>query len=114
MAALIFAIGVFAAFIIHDLWFSLAKKWDENRIEQEIHAMGGEFLAKKWSPFGKGWLGDKSDRIYIVKYLDKEGNEHQTYVKTSMFSGVYFSEDTIIKGADNDYLQIQTSRVRNE
>lgn len=72
---------------------------DHDRIRQYVEERGGKVLDSQWSPFGPGWFGEKSDRIYGVRYLDKDGNEHQAHCKTSLFTGVYFTEDQIVKNA---------------
>lgn len=69
---------------------------DVGRVRAYVAERGGQLLSSTWTPFGKGWFGDKSDRIYEVRYLDHEGNEHLASCKTSMFSGVYFTEDNIV------------------
>jgi hypothetical protein len=80
------------------IWL-VARGMDTDRVKEYIEARGGKLLEKHWAPFGKGWFGEKSDRIYEVRYLDKEGNEHQATCKTSMWTGVYWTEDTIVKYA---------------
>ena len=76
--------------------------FDADRVEMEIKAQGGELLSKEWQPFGKGWLGANNERIYKIRYLDKDGNEHEAFVKTSAFSGVYFADDKIVKYAQDN------------
>ncbi len=44
-----------------------------------------------WTFFGPGWAGKNEDRIYEIRYLDKDGNQHHAYCKTSGWSGVYFN-----------------------
>src|SRR5687768_1769302 len=83
------------------VWF-LARAMDSNRVKEYVEARGGKLLQKRWAPFGKGWLGEKSDRIYEVRYLDKDGNVHQASCKTSMWSGVYWTEDRIVRYARKD------------
>ena len=73
---------------------------DHDRIKRYVEGRGGEFLDAQWAPFGPGWFGEKSDRIYGVRYLDRDGNEHQAHCKTSLWTGVYFTEDRIVKYAD--------------
>src|SRR4051812_49283397 len=70
---------------------------DSDRTQDEVIAKGGKLISQTWTPFGKGWFGAQYDRIYEVVYLDKEGNKHKATVKTSMFSGVYFTDDQIIE-----------------
>jgi hypothetical protein len=70
--------------------------FDSDRIKEEIEAKGGKLISQTWTPFGKGWFGSH-DRIYQVDYSDKDGNTHRAFVKTSMFSGVYFTDDQIVE-----------------
>lgn len=72
---------------------------DGDRVGRYIHSQGGQLLDSQWSPFGRGWFGEKNDRIYKVRYRDRFGNIHEATAKTSMFSGVYFTEDRIIQPA---------------
>lgn len=74
----------------------IAGSMDGDRVERYVRERGGRLLEKTWAPFGKGWFGEKDSRIYEVTYLDRDGNTHRATCKTSMFSGVYFTEDTII------------------
>ena len=69
----------------------LAGSQDRERITAEISKRGGEVIDISWSPMGKGWWGEKSDRIYVVEYRDASGVHRRAWCKTSMFSGVYFS-----------------------
>jgi hypothetical protein len=95
MEAIIPLLLFLAIFVI---WL-IARGMDTDRVKEYIEARGGKLLEKHWAPFGKGWFGEKSDRIYEVRYLDKNGNEHQASCKTSLWSGVYWTEDTIVKYA---------------
>jgi len=92
-------IGIIVLPIIIGLIIYLTYGLDKNRIQKFITKQGGKFLSKTWAPFGKGWFGDKSNRIYKVLYIDNDGNRRQAFVKTSIFSGVYFTEDKIIEAA---------------
>ena len=51
-----------------------------------------------WQPFGRGWFGEKGDRIYEVEYTDRDGASHSASCKTSMFSSVYFTDDLTTSG----------------
>lgn len=77
----------------------IAGSCDEERIRNHISEIGGELIDKKWDPFGPGWFGEKNARIYVITYKDSNANTHQAHVKTSMFSGVYLTNDHIIKAA---------------
>ena len=82
---------------------------DGDRVRAYIEKRGGRLLSSGWAPFGKGWFGEQSDRIYEVRYLDSDGNEHEASCKTSMFTGVYFTEDRIIR-----YNKISTHSPQDE
>jgi hypothetical protein len=87
------AVVVIGAAILFRL---LAGNMDRDRIRDYVQGRGGRMLSCTWAPFGTGWFGDKSDRIYEVSYLDKEGNQHRATCKTSMWTGVYWTEDRIV------------------
>jgi len=86
---------------------------DHDRVRQYVEARGGKVIEANWAPFGPGWFGEKSDRIYAVRYLDQDGNEHQAHCKTSMWTGVYFTEDRIVKYADRADRQQQSLEDEN-
>jgi hypothetical protein len=95
---------------------------DHDRIRQYVEERGGTVLDSSWAPFGPGWFGEKSDRIYCVRYRDKDGNEHEAHCKTSMWTGVYFTEDHIVKYAERltpaapseSALETENRRLREE
>jgi hypothetical protein len=96
---------------------------DHDRIKRYVEERGGKVLDSNWSPFGPGWFGEKSDRIYGVRYLDKDGNEHEAHCKTSMWTGVYLTEDRIVKYAERptataaqseSALEAENRRLREE
>jgi len=66
------------------------------RIRAHIEEQGGRVIRIDWSPFGRGWFGSKNERIYEVEYEDSNGYAHKAYCKTSMWSGVYWTEDKIV------------------
>lgn len=90
---------------------------DGDRVGRYIRGQNGELIESHWSPFGRGWFGEKNDRIYEVRYRDQEGNIHEATVKTSLFSGVYFTEDKIVQTTksaetnEND-LELENARLR--
>lgn len=92
---ILFAVAVVVTVIIR----LFAGGLDGDRVGDYIRGQGGELLDSKWSPFGRGWFGEKNDRIYEVRYRDRSGNVHEATVKTSMLSGVYFTEDRIVAPA---------------
>jgi hypothetical protein len=68
---------------------------DHDRIRQYIQERGGKVKHIYWSPFGRGWFGEKRDRIYEVVYGDADGREHLATCKTSLFGGVFWTEDQV-------------------
>jgi hypothetical protein len=109
-----------ALFIIIAIGIRLAAGGlDHDRVSQYVESRGGKVIEANWEPFGPGWFGEKSDRIYAVRYLDQEGNEHQAHCKTSLWTGVYFTEDRIVKYADRadpqqPSLEEENRRLREE
>ncbi len=92
----------------------IAGGFDTDRIAGYFNQDGKEFISKEWAPFGKGWFGEKSDRIYLVKYKDRDGHLHQAYCKTSMFSGVYITDDQIIEYNNEAFDDTETLKAENE
>jgi hypothetical protein len=66
---------------------------DKDRITAYVQERGGRIVSINWAPLGKGWFGEKNDRIYEVVYYDRDGNQHWATCKTSLFSGVYWTGD---------------------
>lgn len=77
----------------------LAGSFDGQRVEDYIRERGWELVDRSWAPFGPGWFGEQDSRIYQVIYRDQAGNVHRAHVKTSMGSGVYFTNDEIVEEA---------------
>lgn len=78
-----------------------AGELDRDRVKAYIEARGGELLEVRWAPFGPGWPAEGASRIYRVRYFDKDRNERLAYCKTSMWSGVYFTWDNVVKHGDS-------------
>ncbi|HTE05286.1 MAG TPA: hypothetical protein VK824_03745 [Planctomycetota bacterium] len=77
----------------------LADRLDRRRIRDDVAARGGEVLEITWTPFGRGWFGEKSDRIYRVSWHDGARKPHESFCKTSLFTGVYWTEEAPSRGA---------------
>jgi hypothetical protein len=90
----------------------IAGAWDGTRIQLYIERDGGELISRNWNPFGPGWWGNNSDRIYQIRYRDREGCVHEAHVKTSVLSGVYLTEDRIIRGAPLTSVEEEKARLR--
>jgi hypothetical protein len=91
------SVGLFLFFIAFVIIASLVGgALDGDRIKEYIESSGGTLISKEWSPFGTGWFGSRNERIYKISYLDKDNHKHEAYAKTSLFSGVYFTEDKLM------------------
>jgi hypothetical protein len=78
----------------------LAGTMDKQRIASYVASAGGRIESISWNPFGPGWFGEKSDRIYHVRYVDGQGFRHNAHCKTSLTTGVYFTEDRVVGGGN--------------
>ena len=68
----------------------IADRLDRERIRNNLAERGCKVLEIHWAPFGPGWFGEKSDRIYEVWYENQAGVRVAANCKTSLFSGVYW------------------------
>ena len=68
---------------------------DKQRIDDYVRQLGGRVQSIRWSPLGRGWFGERTARIYEVVYYDAQGRLHRATCKTSLFSGVYWTEDQV-------------------
>jgi hypothetical protein len=84
-------------------WWVLSMDLDKARITDYIQRRGGRLVSINWAPFGKGWFGEKEERIFEVVYYDKGGNQHFATCKTSMWTGVYWTEDRVTHGKPGWY-----------
>ena len=99
----------------------LAGSMDRERIRGYVEDRGGKVIETTWAPFGPGWFGGNKERIYQVRYLDHDGNVHEAYARTSMWTGVYFTEDQITQHAKTpideeevESLEQENRRLREE
>ena len=70
----------------------IADRMDRERIREYLEAKGGKVLDITWEPFGPGWFGSESERIYEVTFRMRKGAVLKATCKTSLFSGVYWTE----------------------
>ena len=70
----------------------IADGMDRRRIRDHLAERGCQTIQIRWNPFGPGWFGEKSDRIYEVIYINESGKQVVANCKTSMFSGVYWRD----------------------
>jgi hypothetical protein len=114
--------AVIVGFIIIAIAIRLmAGAMDGGRIDSYIADRGGTLLEKSWDPFGPGFFGEKDSRLYKIVYRDAHGDVHEAHVKTSMLSGVYLTNDCVVKratqtrvdeGETDDDLRRENERLR--
>jgi hypothetical protein len=113
---IVIVLAIFVAIVIR----LLAGGLDHDRVREYVESRGGSVVEARWAPFGPGWFGDKHDRIYEVRYLDRDGHEHHAHCKTSLWSGVYFTDDEIVCPAapaaeeQTASLEAENRRLREE
>jgi hypothetical protein len=81
-------IVIFTLFILWRIF--VTSKWDRDRIKEAALAKKWKIVAIAWEPFGPGWFGEKTERIYKVSYENELGQIEQKYCKTSIFTGVFW------------------------
>lgn len=92
----------------------IAGAMDGDRIDNYMQERGCRILAKSWTPFGEGWVGERNARIYEIDYEDQDGRRHRAGVKTSLFSGVYLTNDRILSAPDDAERIDELERLRQE
>lgn len=88
------ALVAFVLLLVVGGW-ALTLSLDKGRIEDYVRSHGGRVVSISWAPFGRGWFGEKEERLYEVVYYDSAGNQHFATAKTSLFTGVYWTEDRV-------------------
>ena len=81
---------------------------DRGRIREELEKGGRSVLDITWNPFGRGWLGERSDRLYEVTYRTQGGKTVTATCKTTMYTGVYWASSTPPSG----FSRSPTDRIR--
>lgn len=67
----------------------VADRWDRQRIREFVEARGGRVEEVSWQPFGRGWFGERGERVYRVRFVDGSGHPREATFKTSLWSGVW-------------------------
>jgi hypothetical protein len=107
---------VFLAFAV--AFRFVADRLDRDRIRKDVDLRGGHVLDITWKPFGRGWFGEKSDRVYLVEWEDAAREAHRSWCKTSMFTGVFWTEESAPApgrgGSELEALRAENRRLREE
>lgn len=99
--------------VVSAIWF-WSMSLDKDRIAGYVGQRGGRIVSISWAPFGRGWFGEKGDRIYEVVYYDSDGAQHFATCKTSLFSGVYWTEDRVSHHKADWFEQLPPSNVAGD
>lgn len=91
------AVAIFAIAVAFVVSLYIGDRLNRSRIRHYIEVLDGEVLdidkaIPDSSAFGKNGLG-----LYRVRYKDNDGAVHSSQCKTSIFFGVYFTKDFIVK-----------------
>lgn len=120
-SGLLFLFIIPAVIVVAIMIRLIAGNMDHERIRAYVEQRGGKVIEIIWTPFGPGWFGGGKERIYQVRYRDHEGNIHDAYARTNMWSGVYFTEDYIrqrsrtpIDECEVESLEEENARLRAE
>lgn len=70
---------------------------DGDRIRDYLQQRGCTLLKRQWTPFGPGWVGEQSSRLYAIEYRDAAGNRCAASCKTSMLAGVYLTNQRVLE-----------------
>lgn len=93
-------LGIAMLVIVGIILVAVAVWWtrslDRERIATYLTTKGAAVDSIKWKPFGAGWFDDRANAVYHVTYRDRKGAVHMAYCKTGIFTGVYFTDDTIV------------------
>ncbi len=105
---------VLLAIIVAFIARGIAGAFDGDRVEAYVRQRGWELVDRSWDPFGPGWFGEKDSRIYQIVYRDERGALHRAHVKTSMFSGVYLTNDEMVEQAAPDASAMDAGDLEKE
>lgn len=71
---------------------AITRMLDKRRIKLEIQFKGGKVESVRWTPYAKGRMGMKNERLYEVIWADDSGVKYQATAKTAMLDGNYFAD----------------------
>lgn len=96
-------LGVFLVVGVLILMVRLALgSMDEERLRDYVKGQGWKLIRCSWDPLGPGWFGEQSNRIYRVVYEDEQGARYEAGAKTSIFGGVYLTNQRQVRSAPQD------------
>ena len=87
------------------------------RMKADLKRKGFNLISIKQKVIGLGWMTYKSPNIFTVRYIDTQGNEHQSYCEPNLFWGNTWSNDIIVKYAPQhrtEHLAQTRNRLKKE
>jgi hypothetical protein len=98
-------------------WWILRDRWNRERIRRYFEDRGDAIIDLQWEPFAR-WFGEKNVTHYRVWYEDREGGKWECLCKTSMWIGVYTTDDRMYErsrdtGAEGD-LREENRRLKEQ
>ena len=75
---------------------------DKKRIYQAAERKGWRDSTVEWAPFAPGSFFERNERNYLVVYVDQEGLTHEVYCKTSLMTGIYWSDENTVTHLSRD------------
>ena len=73
----------------------MIRRADKRRITADVEKHRGRLLSCKWSLGWNASMFFDGERYYVVNYQTATGYVHSIIVKTGMFTGVCYREDTM-------------------
>ena len=86
---IILAIGLIIAIV------SIANVMNKKHIKKSIEGKGGKVLSIKLELLPKGGLFERNETYYTVKFINSKGKQIEAMCKTSMSTGVFWSDDSV-------------------
>ena len=85
--------------LLFPLWLSSR---DEKRIRKEIELKGGKLISKETVIYPSSLFYGKRGKVYKVRYLDSKGIEHIATCRGSIFPGIFWVDDVLLKQSSSN------------
>lgn len=99
MDPLLYFLGI--AILVGTGSYFLIQYLDTKRMRDYFLGRGEVLVSSDWQLFGPGWVGERDSRIYSIRYKDRQEKLHMAFAKTSLFSGVFITDDRVMEFADS-------------
>ena len=65
---------------------------DTRYILDKTNEKGWKNVEVIWSPFAPGWIGERGERLYLVRYTDHSGISKQQFCKRGILTGLFWRD----------------------